>query len=150
MNALAARLARPWLVRAAQVAIGLVFVAAALAKIGDTPYFAQHVHNFHLSPPWAENLVAMTFPWMELVAGVALVTGTRRRAAAFVALAFMALFTLAVGAAWARGLDFNCGCFGKAGATSIGAAKFAENVGLTLLAWVAFLAPREQESSAGA
>jgi putative oxidoreductase len=143
VTAFAGRFAHPWLVRTAQVAVGLVFVTAALAKIGDAPYFSQQVHNYHLSPLWAENLVAMTFPWMELVAGVALVTGTRRRAAAFVALAFMAFFTVAVAAAWARGLDFNCGCFGKAGAASIGAAKFAENVGLTLLAWVAFLQPRD-------
>lgn len=142
MNALLGRLAHPALVRLAQVAIGLVFVAAALAKIGDAPYFTQQVHNFHLAPLWAENLVAMTFPWIELVAGVVLVVGTNRRGAAFVALAFMVFFTVAVASAWARGLDFHCGCFGKSSAASIGAAKFFENVGLTLLAWVAFLQPR--------
>lgn len=142
MSARFGPLAHPWVVRGAQVAIGLVFVAAALGKIGDGAYFSQQVHNYRLAPLWTENLVAMTFPWIELVAGVALVTGPRRRAAAAVALAFMVCFTLAVGAAWARGLDFQCGCFGKAGAASIGAAKFAENVGLSLLAWVACLRPR--------
>lgn len=142
MTARLGRLAHPGLVRAAQLAIGLFFVASALAKIGDAPYFAQQVHNYRLAPLWAEHLVAMTFPWLELVAGLALVVGPRRRAGAFIVLAFMVLFTFAVGAAWARGLDFNCGCFGKAGASAIGARKFFENVGLTLLAVLAFLPPR--------
>lgn len=136
------RLSHPALVRGAQVAIGLVFLAAALAKIGDVAYFAQQVHNYRIAPPWSENLAAIAMPWIELVAGLALVVGPRRRAGAFIALAFMAFFTVAVGAAWARGLDFNCGCFGKAGAAAIGARKFAENVGLTLLAFVAFLPPK--------
>lgn len=142
MNALLARLSHPWLVRAAQVAIGLVFLAAALAKIGDTSYFAQQVHNYRLVPLWSEHLIAMTMPWIELVAGLALVIGPRRRAGALVVLVFMAVFTVAVGAAWARGLDFHCGCFGKAGAGMIGARKFLENVGLTLLAAIALLPPR--------
>lgn len=143
MNALVAKLSHPWLVRAAQVAIGLVFLAAALAKIGDTSYFAQQVHNYRLVPLWSEHLLAMTMPWIELVAGLALVIGPRRRAGALVVLVFMAVFTVAVGAAWARGLDFHCGCFGKAGAGMIGARKFFENVGLTLLAAIALLPPRK-------
>ena len=53
------------------------------------------------------------------------------------ALALMIVFTLAVAAAWARGLDFRCGCFGKIGAAGIGARKFAENVVLTLIAALA-------------
>lgn len=142
MKALLEKLAHPWVVRLAQVAIGLVFLAAALAKIGDTTYFAQQVHNYRLAPPWSEHLIAMTMPWIELVAGLALVVGPRRRAGAFLLLVFMLVFTVAVGAAWARGLDFHCGCFGKAGAGVIGARKFFENVGLTLLAAVAFLPPR--------
>lgn len=142
MSALVAKLSHPWLVRAAQVAIGLVFLAAALAKIGDTSYFAQQVHNYRLVPLWSEHLLAMTMPWIELVAGLALVIGPRRRAGALIVLVFMAVFTVAVGAAWARGLDFHCGCFGKAGAGMIGARKFLENVGLTLLAAIALLPPR--------
>jgi putative oxidoreductase len=142
MNSVAAKLAHPVLVRAAQLAIGLVFLAAALAKIGDMPYFAQQVGNYRLAPMWAVNLLAMTMPWIELVTGLALVVGPRRRAGAALAFAFMLVFTVAVGAAWARGLDFNCGCFGKAGAGAIGASKFAENLGFTLLALLAFLPPR--------
>jgi uncharacterized membrane protein YphA (DoxX/SURF4 family) len=127
------------MIRIAQLVIGILFTWAALGKIGDMAEFARQVHNFHLVPLWTEHLVGMTLPWIELVAGIALVTGARARAGAVVTLALMIVFTLAVGAAWARGLDFRCGCFGKASAASIGPAKFAENLGLTLVACVAAL-----------
>jgi putative oxidoreductase len=130
------RQAAAWVAR---IAIGAVFLAAALGKIGDTTAFALQVHNFRLAPVWSENLVAMLLPWVELVAALALVTGVRARAGAVLVFALMVLFTIAVGAAWARGLDFECGCFGKAVASHVGARKFFENVGLTLLAFVATL-----------
>ncbi|HUK62799.1 MAG TPA: MauE/DoxX family redox-associated membrane protein [Dongiaceae bacterium] len=134
-------LTRP-MVRIAQLAIGVILLWASLGKIGDMSEFAREVHNFHLSPLWAEHLIAMTLPWVELTAGLALVTGLRARAGAVLALALMVLFTIAVGAAWARGLDFRCGCFGKASAATIGPAKFVENVGFALLAAIAALRPR--------
>lgn len=137
------RFAPPALVvRVAQIAIGLVFLTAALGKIGDPAYFAQQVHNYRIAPVWTEHLVAILLPWIELLAGLALVLGMRARAGAVITLSLMLFFTFAVGAAWARGLDFHCGCFGKANAQSIGAAKFAENVGLSVLALLAFLRPR--------
>ncbi|MFI5372811.1 MAG: MauE/DoxX family redox-associated membrane protein [Candidatus Eisenbacteria bacterium] len=130
------------MVRIAQLAIGVVFLWAALGKIGDIGEFARQVHNFHLSPLWSEHLIAMTLPWVELVAGLALLTGLRARAGAVVVLVLMLVFTVAVGAAWARGLDFRCGCFGKASASAIGPAKFAENLGLLALATVSALRGR--------
>ncbi len=130
-------LAGPAVMRVTRITIGLVFVIAALGKIGDLPWFAQQVHNYRMTPGWAEHAMAMTVPWIELLAGLALVLGLRARAGAMVVLALMLVFTVAVAAAWARGLDFRCGCFGKAGAGAIGAAKFFENVGLTALAGLA-------------
>jgi uncharacterized membrane protein YphA (DoxX/SURF4 family) len=130
-------LASPPVMRVTRITIGLVFVVAALGKIGDLAWFAQQVHNYHVAPEWSENAAAIVMPWIELLAGLALVLGVRARAGATIAFALMLVFTVAVAAAWARGLDFNCGCFGKVGASSIGAKKFAENVGLTLLAWLA-------------
>lgn len=135
-------LRHPLSIGLARIAIGLVFAIAALAKIADAAYFAQQVHHFHLAPLWSENLVALTLPWIELLAALALILGPRARAGAVVTFVLMAAFTLAVASAWARGLDFRCGCFGKLGAGTIGAQKFAENVGLTIVAWVAMLRPR--------
>jgi uncharacterized membrane protein YphA (DoxX/SURF4 family) len=129
--------------RLTRVALGAVLLAAALAKIGDLPGMALQVHNYRLAPIWSENLVAIVLPWIELCTGLALVVGVRARAAAVLGLALMVLFTIAVGSAWARGLDFECGCFGKAGASHIGARKFAENLGLIVLALAASLRRRD-------
>ncbi len=141
MNAAATLLRAPAVVRLARIAIGLVFLAAALGKIGDLASFATQLHDYRIIPLWSEHLLAMTLPWIELVAGLALVTGVRPRAGAIVVLALTLTFTIAVGSAWARGLDFECGCFGSSGAATIGARKFVENVGLSLLAVLATLRP---------
>ena len=132
------------LLRAAQIGIGAVFIVAAVAKIADPTDLALQAKNFRLLPVGSEHLVAITLPWIELLAGAALVTGLRARAGALLTLLMMAVFTVAVGSAWARGLDFRCGCFGKASASSVGPQKFFENVGLTLLAAVALLPPRRK------
>ena len=142
MGAPAGFLRQPWLVRLARIGIGVVFLAAALGKIGDTAAFAGQIVNYRLLPIAPVNLLAITLPWIELLAGLALVLGVRARSGAVIVLVLMAGFTVAVGSAWARGLDFECGCFGKASASVIGARKFAENVGLTALAAIAVLRPR--------
>jgi uncharacterized membrane protein YphA (DoxX/SURF4 family) len=130
MSVLPGFLIHPTTRRAAQLVAGLVFLASALAKIADLNAFAGTIHNFHLSPviPMAAtNLLAMTIPWVELIAGLALVAGVRPRAGAVVYTILLAVFTIGVIAAMARGLSFDCGCFGKAGASTIGAKKLAEN-----------------------
>ena len=143
MNTLSGILRHPTTLRLARFALGVVLLAAALAKIGDPAALALQVHNYRLAPVWSEHLVAIVLPWVELTTGLALVVGVRARAGAVVGLALMAFFTVAVGSAWARGLDFECGCFGKASASRIGAVKFVENVGLTALALIASLRRRD-------
>lgn len=128
--------------RGAQVVLGLLFAAAALAKIGDTASLAREVHNFRLLPLWTEHLVAMTLPWVELVAALALVLGIRARAGAWVAGGLLLGFTVGVAAAMARGLDFHCGCFGTADSTRIGWSKLGENLGMLALAALGSLKPR--------
>ena len=128
--------------RGAQLALGLLFVLAALAKIVDSASLAREVHNFHLVPFWSEHLVAITLPWVELTAGLALVLGIRARAGAWVTGALLAAFTVGVALAMARGLNFECGCFGTAGGTRVGWAKLGENLGMLALAAAGSLRPR--------
>jgi hypothetical protein len=151
MNALA----RTWLVRVCQIAIGLVFVAAALPKIGDPASFAKSVHNFRVLPVSLENLAAVTLPWIELVAGLVAVLnpraemlrpwgagGTLARSGATVTAGLMVVFTLAVAQAVVRDLDIACGCFGTADATQVGVTKLLENLALTAVAIVAAVRAR--------
>ena len=128
--------------RGAQIALGALFVVAALAKIVDPASLAREVHNFRLVPFWSEHLVAMTLPWVEFMAGLALVLGIRARAGAWVAGALLVAFTIGVALAMARGLNFECGCFGTAGGTRVGWAKLGENLGMVALAAAGSLRPR--------
>jgi uncharacterized membrane protein YphA (DoxX/SURF4 family) len=133
MGAYRAFLLHPTVRRAAQILAGVIFIASALPKIADLAAFAGSVHNFHLEPVVpiaATNLLAITIPWVELLAGLALVTGVRPRAGAVVYTVMLAGFTLGVIAAMARGLSFDCGCFGKSGAATIGIQKLAENIAM--------------------
>lgn len=134
----------PWLVRVARIAIGVIFLGAAISKIPDLPTFAKQVGAYELVPLAVQHLIAMTVPWVELVAGLALVFGVGARAGAVVALASMVVFTVAVAWAWGRGLSIDCGCFGKALPEPVGAGKFLQNVGMTVLAAVAALEPKAE------
>ena len=149
MSALPAFLLHPTARRAAQIVAGLIFLASALPKIADLAGFAGSVHNFHLEPfvPMAAtNVLAMTIPWVELVTGLALVVGVRPRAGAFVYTALLAVFTIGVISAMARGLSFDCGCFGKSGSSVIGATKLAENLAMMAVGVITSALPRLYEN----
>jgi uncharacterized membrane protein YphA (DoxX/SURF4 family) len=136
MSALRTIFLHPTARRAAQIVAGLIFLAAALPKLADLSGFAASVHNFHLEaviPMAATNLLAMTIPWVELIAGLALVAGVRPRAGAIVYTVLLSIFTVGVIQAMARGLSFDCGCFGKTGVATIGAKKLAENLAMVVV-----------------
>jgi uncharacterized membrane protein YphA (DoxX/SURF4 family) len=128
--------------RGAQIILGLLFLVASLAKLVDVTSLASQVHNFHLLPFWSEHLVAMTLPWIEFVAGLALVLGIRARAGAWLVGVLLAGFTVGIVLAMARGLNFECGCFGTADGTRVGWTKLGENLGMLALAVVGSLRPR--------
>jgi uncharacterized membrane protein YphA (DoxX/SURF4 family) len=124
-------------IRVCRIALGLVLLGAALAKIGHPGAFATQIDHFRLIPVALGRLLAVTLPWIELLTGIALITGLRARAGAWLGLAMMVVFTLAVAQAMVRGLNFECGCFGSADATRIGLKKLIENIALTAVALLA-------------
>ncbi len=137
MSAFARLLAAPRTTRIVRIALGLVMLAAALTKIGNPAALATQITHYRVLPVGPENLLAVMLPWIELLAGLALVSGFRARSGAWLALAMLVVFTAAVGQAMARGLDFECGCFGTGDATRVGAAKLIENLALTAAAALA-------------
>jgi Methylamine utilisation protein MauE len=94
-----------------QIALGAVFVAAALPKISDPPAFAHMIYNYRLVPGGLINGMALVMPWVELVAGVTLILGVWKREAALVAGALLLVFVVALGVNLARGHAVDCGCF---------------------------------------
>lgn len=94
-----------------RLVIGVLFIYASFDKIAHVPDFARAVHNYRMLPFYAENLMAMTLPWIELFAGLFLILGYKVRGSALVLSALLVVFVVAIAAALARGLDISCGCF---------------------------------------
>jgi uncharacterized membrane protein YphA (DoxX/SURF4 family) len=93
------------------LALGGVFLYAAHDKIVDPRPLVTIIWNYRILPPGPVNLMAVYMPWMELLVGVCLVTGFKRRAAALWATGLLVMFSAALVLNGIRGLDVACGCF---------------------------------------
>jgi uncharacterized membrane protein YphA (DoxX/SURF4 family) len=101
----------PWLSIRVQLALGAIFVAAAIPKILDPPAFAHMIYNYRLLPGIAVNALALFLPWLELATGLALVIGFWRRTAAGITGILLLVFIAALSINLLRGNPVNCGCF---------------------------------------
>jgi putative oxidoreductase len=95
-----------------RVIVGGIFICAGGLKVIDPAQFAKDVDNYRMLPFAATAAVALYLPWLEIIAGAALATGVWQRGASLVIGAMLLAFLIALGTAWARGLDITCGCFG--------------------------------------
>jgi uncharacterized membrane protein YphA (DoxX/SURF4 family) len=94
-----------------QLALGVIFIAAALPKIVDPPSFAHMIYNYRIVPGSLVNLSALAMPWVELMCGVALVLGIWRGTARTLVAAMLVTFIIAITVNLARGNAIDCGCF---------------------------------------
>ena len=91
--------------------LGAYFVYASLDKIASPAGFAKVIYQWQVVGPVPSNLVAVTLPWVELLAGALLIAGVWRREAALVIALLLVVFIAAAGSVMARGIDVeNCGC----------------------------------------
>jgi uncharacterized membrane protein YphA (DoxX/SURF4 family) len=94
-----------------RIILGVVFVYASFDKISSPPAFAKIIFYYRMLPSGFENLIAIFFPWIELVTGLLLIVGKFDKAALFVYSVMMVIFIIALSQAQIRGLDIACGCF---------------------------------------
>ncbi|HYK04297.1 MAG TPA: MauE/DoxX family redox-associated membrane protein [Thermoanaerobaculia bacterium] len=105
------RLTHPWLTIRVQIALGAIFVAAALPKITDPPSFAHMIYNYRILPGGLINISALVMPWVELLAGLALIIGVWKRPARWIIAAMLVTFIIAISINLARNNAIDCGCF---------------------------------------
>ncbi|WP_257303935.1 MauE/DoxX family redox-associated membrane protein [Geothrix campi] len=105
-------LLHPKLSVAVRIALGLVFIMAALPKIADPPGFAKAIWAYQLVPANMLNPMALVLPWLELFCGLALCFGVWIRAAASWITLLLLAFSLALSINLARHNPVDCGCFG--------------------------------------
>lgn len=134
-----------YMTRLLQLVLGMVFVVAGGLKVVNPAQFAVAVGHYRLLPPGLDNLMALTLPGVEVLAGGLLLAGIWRRAAALVIAGLTVMFLGAIVSALARGLNIECGCFGTVSGGRIG----WESLGLdaTLLGLSAWLVWRLQKVS---
>ena len=110
--------------------IGVAFVWAGVVKIADPAAFQEGLVNYRMFPAALIAPIAVTVPPIEVVAGLCLIVGYLSRGSALVATGMLAMFTIAIVQAIARGIDIECGCFGAGGpeAASIGWAEVVRDL----------------------
>ncbi len=118
-----------------RVILGFVFALASLHKILFPASFAEAIYLYQVMPDFTINAIAITLPWIELVAALAIVgSRTFKDGAALVILLMLAVFTAAITFNILRGLDVACGCFSTSDDEVIGWGNVARNFGYMFLA----------------
>ena len=127
-----------WAATAARLLLGGVLVVAGALKLPDPAAAERAVRAYRLVPEALVGPVAFGLPVVENADGLALLAGVFLRTAALATAALMAVFVAAVGSAWARGLQIDCGCFGGGGQVAAWQTGYpgevARDVGLLLVA----------------
>jgi uncharacterized membrane protein YphA (DoxX/SURF4 family) len=100
-----------WIELAARWILGLTFLYASSYKILSTAEFAKIVYGYDLFPAALINLIAIIVPFMELIAGLALIFGIYPRSAAIIINGLLLAFIVALSINLIRGHEFHCGCF---------------------------------------
>lgn len=103
-----------WVVRIIRWIVGGLFIYAGALKAGDPAQFIRDIWNYHLVAEPAAYWIAAFVPYLEIVAGIALITGLQRRGAHLIIGSMLVVFIAFLVSAWARGLEISCGCFGTA------------------------------------
>ena len=92
--------------------MGLLFVWAALSKLGDPMKFYTSLLQYDMPlPDLLLRVAAMILPWLELLCGLALLAGVWLASTLLVTLLLVIAFVASTGQAWVRGLDISRGCF---------------------------------------
>lgn len=148
-------LLHPWLTVRTQIALGAVFIAAALPKLADPPGFVKSIWLYQLFPAWSIHPAALVIPWLELLCGLALCLGLWARAATGWIAALLLAFIAALSINLARHHPVDCGCFGMNARAKTDAERLADmkwdilrDLGLLLVATQILAASKRKDSCA--
>ena len=126
------------MVTGARLLLGGVLVVAGALKMPDPAAAVRSVRAYQLVPESLVAPVAFGLPVLEIAVGLALLLGVFVRTAAIASAVLLVVFIGAVGSAWARGLQIDCGCFGNGGQVAAGKTAYPleilRDVGLLLVA----------------
>ena len=98
-------------VRVVEVALGALFLLAAVLKLQDANLFVFQIFQYKVfSDPTALGMVAVFTLFLEMVLGLAMLLGIRLRGlVSLTVLGMLLFFTVLIAIVWPE----DCGCFGK-------------------------------------
>ena len=96
---------------AARWFLGATFIYASYSKILAPAVFAKIIYGYDLFPAMFINLLAIILPFVELIAGLALIIGFYPRSATLIINAMLLAFIISLSINVIRGHEFDCGCF---------------------------------------
>ena len=124
---------------ACRVILGGLFLIAGLTKAYDPAGFATEIQNYHLLPWVGGVLFSLFLPWVEIFAGGALFLKRFERGALLLISAMLIAYCAALISAMARGLNIECGCFGRLISSTGIVWALVRNVGLMVLAGILWI-----------
>jgi uncharacterized membrane protein YphA (DoxX/SURF4 family) len=107
-----------WLELAARWILGMTFIYASYDKILYPADFAKIIYGYDLLPHALINLIAIILPFLEFVAGLALIFGVYPRSAVVIINLLLVAFIILLSINLIRGHEFDCGCFATSGSGS--------------------------------
>jgi uncharacterized membrane protein YphA (DoxX/SURF4 family) len=141
---------KQWIGLLARLVTGGVWIVAGALKLPDPSESVRAVRAYDLLPESIVPTVGHLLPLVEVVVGICLVAGLLTRAMAVVSALLFLAFIIGISAAWARGLEIDCGCFGGGGLDEGASSKYpweiARDVGLLLLSVWLVIWPRTRWS----
>ena len=100
-----------WVELLIRYVVGITFIYASIHKILAPAEFAKIIYGYGLFPHFLINLMAIVLPFLEFVAGAALILGVYPKAAGVLICAMLLVFIGALSINLVRGHEFDCGCF---------------------------------------
>ena len=137
---------RQWIGVLARLIVGAVDLVAGIAKFPDPAGNVRQVRAFQILPEAVVPTVGHALPTAEIIIGAALVLGLLTRLFGVLSGLFFIAFIIGMAAAWTRGLEINCGCFGSHGVPANPqrqyAVDIARDVGLLICSLWLIIWPR--------
>lgn len=124
-----------WTANVVAWVFGAIFIWAGWLKVQDPAQFLVSIRGYRLLPDPFAAWVALALPWLEIFAGLSVLTGWLRRGGLFLLNASLVVFGIALLTAWTRGLDIDCGCFGSGKGTTTIVEALVRDVVLLAAGW---------------
>ena len=119
---------QPWIGLVCRLTLGGVLFVAGYLKIDKLEVSQMAVRSYELLPIPIANFLGQTLPFFEVVIGLLLILGAATRAVAALGGFTMFIFIIAIGQAWARGLNIDCGCVGGGGTVAPGETRYLQEI----------------------